>query len=144
MAARATEPTRARQLRCLSGTPRRIRKARTGAPAANFQLEGEPAPRTAFAALAVCVLTVKTAVATDAEEFSATCGALQEQEGRTVAPAGNAVSVHARLTVPVYPLVLVTVTVDEAVEPALTLTAVAASMYVDCVTDTEPLPVAAA
>jgi hypothetical protein len=93
-------------------------------------------------ALAAVEFTVTVAIPLVVVELNVTA-CIAEHMGRSVAPAGLAVMEHARETVPAYPFVELTVTVEVAEPPGATVIAVADIEYAVADTITEAVPDAA-
>lgn len=139
-------PSIDRQLRRRAGVTRSTRNARTAPPAPAQPLPFPPAlGHTSIALLAEVELTVMVAVPVVAPPLRATVELPPEQVGRFVAPEGDVVSAQASVTVPAYPVAVVTVTVEVAGDPGATAAGVVAdSVNTDAVTVTEAVPVPAA
>ena len=138
-------PSIARQLRRRAGVTRSTKNARTAPPVPAQPLPFPPAlGHTSALLLAEVELTVMVAVPVVAPLLRVTVELPPEQVGRSVAPAGDVVSVQVSVTVPAYPVAVVTVTVEVAGDPGATAAGVvAASVNTDAVTVTEAVPVPA-
>lgn len=93
------------------------------------------------AALAAVELTVTVPVALDVVEFKVTVCA-EVQVGTSVAPVGLAVTLQFSVTVPEYPLVVLTDTVELPLPPGDNVSAVAVIVYAALVTVMEAVPAA--
>ena len=138
-------PISDRQLDRLAGIPRNTRNARMAPPPAPAKPGPLRRPGRDIAVVAAVVPIVTVAVPVVDVPVSETVELPLEQVGTCVAPAGLDVRAQLMETVPEKPVVVLTVTVDVAVDPALTAGGVeAASENADCVTDTDAEPVPAA
>ena len=114
-ASTASMPSMARQARRRAGIPRKATSASTVPP----PIPSQPKPWRSRLAVALVVLNVTVAVPLVLEELNVTVEPT-EHVGEFVAPVGELVREQASVTVPEYPLVLLTVTVAVAELPAVT------------------------
>ena len=137
----ARTPTIDSHLRRRAGIPRKTRKARTEPPPAHARPKPLASGR-AMALVAAVEETVTVAVPLVVLPPRVIVELPPEQVGRSVAPAGDAVSAHDSVTVPEYPVAVVTVIVEVEGDPGATAAGVvAANVNTDAVTVTEAVPV---
>ena len=115
IAIRARMLSIARQLRRRAGIPSRTSNARTAPPP--VPPSPLPFPRGTNSALDEVEVTVTVVVPVLEELLRFTVELPAEQVGRSVAPAGEEVSEQDRVTVPTYPVIVLTVIVEVAGEP---------------------------
>lgn len=123
-ASRASAPSIARQLRRRAGIPRSTNSANAATPRlARVIPFRRKSGRTKLPLVAAVVVTGTVTVPIVKVELSVSVTELPEaaaQVGRSEAPVGDVVNAHVSVTVPAYPLLAVTVTVELAELPGLT------------------------
>lgn len=120
-ASNSRRPSMALQLRRREGIPRKTSRAKAAPPPRCIQPFCLPSlTGLANAVVAPTVVTVAVAVTEEEPLAKVTDGLFRAHVGRSMAPLGESVNAQLRATVPEYAVLVLTVTVEAAEEPAVT------------------------